>query len=152
MLGLIARVEDLRRRIDALRCSSPAAIVGKIHRLKSRKADLMRELRLIGDAIIVLIGDAISAEETKFAELPNAIDGFEQEKSQYAQQANRLHKNIQPISGSANADLKKIKQADEIRLRAIDTIRSLSFKNSIVLCPSRQNHIVANIMTLSPFG
>jgi hypothetical protein len=81
----IAHVEDLRRRIDTL-CRSHPAIVGEINRLKARKADLMKELRLIGDAII--------AEETKLAELPNAIDGLEQEKLRYAQQANQLHKNI----------------------------------------------------------
>jgi chromosome segregation ATPase len=79
----IARVEDLRRRIDTLRCSRPA-IIGEINRLKARKAYLMKELRLIGDAIV--------AKETKLAELPNTIDGLEQEKLRCAQQANRLHK------------------------------------------------------------
>jgi hypothetical protein len=54
----VARVEDLRRRIDTLRCSHPT-IVGEIDQLKARKADLMKELRLIGDAI--------TAEETKLA-------------------------------------------------------------------------------------
>jgi chromosome segregation ATPase len=88
----LARVEDLRRRIDTLRCSHPT-IIGEIDRLKARKAELMKELRLIGDAI--------TAEETKFSELPNATDGLEQEKLRYAQQANRLHNNIQPIPGSA---------------------------------------------------
>jgi hypothetical protein len=62
-----ARVEDLRRRIDTLRCSHPV-VVGEIDQLKARKADLMKELRLIGDAIIV--------EETKLAKLLNSIDGL----------------------------------------------------------------------------
>jgi chromosome segregation ATPase len=112
----VARVEDLRRRIDRLCCSCPT-IIGEIDRLKARKADLMKELRLIGDAITV--------EETKLAELPNAIDGLEQEELRYAQQANRLHKNIQPIPGSADVDLKKIEDADQIHLRVIDTIYGL---------------------------
>jgi chromosome segregation ATPase len=112
----VARVDDLRRRIDTLRCSRPT-IIGEIDRLKARKAELMKELRLIGDAITV--------EETKLAELLNAIDGLEQEKLRYAQQANRLHKNIQLIPGSADANLKKIEDADQIRLHAIDTIRGL---------------------------
>ncbi|RLM56371.1 hypothetical protein C2845_PM10G05300 [Panicum miliaceum] len=72
----VARVEDLCRRIDTLRRSRPT-IVGEIDRLKARKLELMKELRLIGDAI--------TAEETKLAELPNAIDGLEQEKLRYAQ-------------------------------------------------------------------
>jgi chromosome segregation ATPase len=112
----VARVEDLCNRIYTLRCSRPT-IVGEIDRLKARKADLMKELRLIGDTI--------TAEETKLAKLPNAIDGLEQEKLQYAQQANRLHKNIQPIPGSADVDLKKIEDADQIHLRVIDTIYGL---------------------------
>jgi chromosome segregation ATPase len=112
----VARVEDLRRRIDTLRCSRPT-IVREIGRLKARKVDLMKELRLIGNAI--------TAEETKLAELPSAIDGLEQEKLQHDQQANWLHKNIQPIPGSADADFKKIEDADQIRLRAIDTICGL---------------------------
>jgi hypothetical protein len=112
----VAHVEDIRRSIDTLRCSRPT-IVGEIDRIKARKAELMKGLRLIRDAI--------TAEETKLAELPNTIDGLEQEKLWYAQQANRLHKNIQPIPGSADADLKKIEDADQTRLRAIDTIHGL---------------------------
>ncbi|RLN17759.1 hypothetical protein C2845_PM02G19100 [Panicum miliaceum] len=112
----VARVEDLRRRIDTL-CRSHPTIVGEIDRLKARKAELMKELRLIGDAI--------TAEETKLAKLLNAIDGLEQEKLRYAQQANRLHKNIQPIPGFADTDLKNIEDADQIHLCAIDIICGL---------------------------
>jgi hypothetical protein len=77
----------------------------------------MKDLRLIVDAII--------AKETKLAEILNVIDGLEQEKLRYCQQANRLHKNIQLIPGSADADLKKIEDADQIHLCVIDTIGGL---------------------------
>lgn len=110
-----SRADDLQRRISILQ-DSRSTIVSEIDRLKARRTALMKELQEVGNAL--------SAEEAKLDQLPIAIEKMESEKRHHAQQAYRIHKSLQPISGSADDDRQVISAADEIRLRAANAIRN----------------------------
>ena len=111
-----AQVADIRNRIDLLN-SSCSLIVNEIDRLKANRAALMKEL---GE-----IGNAIAEEEEKLLNLPETIANLEAEKNTHAREAYRLHKRMKPIPGTADADAQEIADVDQIRLRAMDAIRSL---------------------------
>lgn len=55
--------------------------------------------------------------------LPETIGQLEQKKQEYAHRAYQLHRYIQPISESADEDLREISEVDHIRMRAIDAIQ-----------------------------
>ncbi|GJM87691.1 hypothetical protein PR202_ga03669 [Eleusine coracana subsp. coracana] len=111
-----AQVADIRNRIDLLN-SSRSLIVNEIDRLKAKRAALMKEL---GE-----IGNAIAEEEEKLLNLPETIANLEAEKNTHARKAYRLHKRMKPIPGTVDADAQEIADVDQIRLRAMDAIRSL---------------------------
>ncbi|GJN07438.1 hypothetical protein PR202_ga25270 [Eleusine coracana subsp. coracana] len=111
-----AQVADIRNRIDLLN-SSRSLIVNEIDRLKAKRAALMKEL---GET-----GNAIAEEEEKLLNLPETIANLEAEKNTHAREAYRLHKRMKPIPGTADADAQEIADVDQIRLRAMDAIRSL---------------------------
>ncbi|GJN11657.1 hypothetical protein PR202_ga29861 [Eleusine coracana subsp. coracana] len=108
--------EKLQAMIDLLN-SSRSLIVNEIDRLKAKRAALMKEL---GE-----IGNAIAEEEEKLLNLPETIANLEAEKNTHAREAYRLHKRMKPIPGTADADAQEIADVDQIRLRAMDAIRSL---------------------------
>ncbi|GJN03305.1 hypothetical protein PR202_ga20735 [Eleusine coracana subsp. coracana] len=111
-----AQVADIHNRIDLLN-SSRSLIVNEIDRLNAKRAALMKELGEIGNAIV--------EEEEKFLNLPETIAIIEAEKNTHAREAYRLHKRMKPILGTADADAQEIADVDQIRLCAMDAIRSL---------------------------
>jgi hypothetical protein len=58
-------------------------------------------------------------------QLPNIIKTLQQERDIQARKALALKKKLKPVEGTADEDAKELKEADEIRLRAISAIQSL---------------------------
>ena len=62
--------------------------------------------------------------DNKLSQLPSALQQLETEKHEQARQTYQLHKSFKTIPGSAEADNKEIKEADDILLRAISMIQN----------------------------
>ena len=60
----------------------------------------------------------------RLSQLPLALKQLEAEKQEQAHQAYQLHKSLQPIPGSIEADNKEVQQANNIRLRAMIAIQN----------------------------
>lgn len=103
---------DVKARIETEK--SLPTIVAEINRLKSKRADLMKELETIKFALAV--------EEKKLEQLPVSIEQMKEDLKTPIKEALRLHKKIQPIPGSADADQHEIDEVDQLRLRAMDTV------------------------------
>ena len=71
-----------------------------------------------------LVGQAITAEEKKLADLPATIQYLEREKQTHVREALKLHRSSSNVPGSATEDQQTIDMANQIRLRAIDTIQA----------------------------
>jgi len=53
------------------------------------------------------------------------IKNLEQEGNIQARKALQMKKNLKPVEGSADEDIRVIEEADQIRLRAISAIQAL---------------------------
>ena len=62
--------------------------------------------------------------DNKLSQLPTTLQQLEVEKQEQARQTYQLHKSIKIVTGSAEADIKEIQDADDIRLRAIFVIQN----------------------------
>jgi hypothetical protein len=111
-----SRAADLDGKIHMLN-SFRADIVGNINRLKQRHADLMKELREVGEELV--------CEEQKLNNLPNVIADMEKDKIINTQKAQALRRKERPILGTADADRRDIGEINQIRLNAINAIHSL---------------------------
>ena len=60
----------------------------------------------------------------KLSQLPSALHQLEAEKHEQARQAYQLHKSLQPIPGSIEADIKEVQEADGVRLCVIMAIQN----------------------------
>jgi hypothetical protein len=58
-------------------------------------------------------------------QLPDIIKALQQERDVQARKALALKKKLKPVEGVTDEDAKELKEADEIRLRAISVIQSL---------------------------
>ena len=61
---------------------------------------------------------------SKLSQLPSALQQLEAEKHEQARQAYQLHKSLQPIPGSIEADIKEVQEADGVRLCVIMAIQN----------------------------
>jgi septal ring factor EnvC (AmiA/AmiB activator) len=86
---------DLDNRIKFLSSSLPD-IVSNINRLKKRHVELMKELDQVGQDL--------STEEYKLADLPGTIAAMQEQRDYVARQAQALRSQEQSIPGSANVD------------------------------------------------
>ena len=97
--------------------SSGDVLKQKISDLSAKREALLVELKEVEEAL--------SQARQKESQLPKAIKTLEQERNTQARKALQMKKNLQPVEGSADEDMKEIEEADQIRLRAISTIQAL---------------------------
>ena len=71
------------------------------------------------------IGQELSHEERQLENLPSTIANMVKRKAVVAQKAQALHRQEQPIPGSADADRREIEEADQLRLDLINAIHYL---------------------------
>ena len=62
--------------------------------------------------------------DNKLSQLPTTLQQLDAEKQEQARQTYQLHKSIKTVPGSAEANIKEIQDADDIRLRAISMIQN----------------------------
>ena len=95
-------------------------------RSKERQQEVKRE-RLIKE--LEQIDLEIADVNNKLSQLPLALQQLEAEKQEQARQTYQLHKSIKPVPGSAEADIKEIQDADDIRF-----VRSLWSRTPLDQC------------------
>ena len=66
----------------------------------------------------------IADVNSKLSQLPSALQQLEAEKHEQARQSYQLHKSIQPIPGSVEANNKEVQEADGIHMHAIMAIKN----------------------------
>ena len=70
------------------------------------------------------VNQEIADVDNKLSQLPTALQQLEAEKQEQARQTYQLHKSIRIVLGSAEAAIKEIQDADDIRLRTISVIQN----------------------------
>jgi len=70
------------------------------------------------------VNQEIADVDNKLSQLPTALQQLEAEKQEQARQTYQLRKSIKTVPGSAEADIKEIQDAEDIRLRAISVIQN----------------------------
>jgi chromosome segregation ATPase len=97
--------------------TSGAELKQKISDLSTKRMTLLAELKEVEAALT-----HARQEENQ---LPDAIKALQQERDIQARKALAMKKKLKPVEGAADEDIKEIKEADQIRLRAISAIQSL---------------------------
>jgi hypothetical protein len=69
------------------------------------------------------VNQEIADVDNRLSQLPSALQQLEAEIQEQARQSYQLHKSIK--AGSAEADIKEIQDADDIRLCAISVIQNV---------------------------
>jgi hypothetical protein len=68
---------------------------------------------------------ALTHAKQEESQLPDAINALQQERDIQARKALAVKKKLRLVEGVADEDIKEIKEADQIRLRAISATQSL---------------------------
>jgi len=89
----------------------------KISDLSAKREALLVELKQVEEAL--------SQAQQEESQLPEVIKTLEEERIIQARKALQMKKKLMLVEGSADEDMKEIKEADQIRLRAISTIQAL---------------------------
>jgi len=107
--------EETRGKVVSL-TQSKAEMEQSKRDLEAKRERLAKELEQVDQEIADV--------NNKLSQLPSALQQLEAEKHEQAHQAYQLHKSLQPIPGSVEADNKEVQEAKNIRLRAIVEIQS----------------------------
>jgi chromosome segregation ATPase len=116
MLQLKQITDEKHKSIGNLQTSG-ADLKQKILDLSAKKTALLAELKEVEAALT-----HARQEENQ---LPDAIKTLQQERDIQARKALAMKKKLKPVDGAADEDIKEMKEADQIRLRAISGIQSL---------------------------
>jgi chromosome segregation ATPase len=116
MLQLKQIADEKHKNIGNLQTSG-AKLKQKILDLSAKRMALLAELKEVEAALT-----HARQEENQ---LPDAIKALQQERDIQARKALAMKKKLKPVEGAADDDIKEIKEADQIRLRAISAIQSL---------------------------
>jgi chromosome segregation ATPase len=87
-----------------------------------RDLEIKRE-RLIKE--LEQVNQEIADVDNRLSQLPSALQQLEAKIQEQARQSYQLHKSIKAVLGSAEADIKEIQDADDIRLCAISVIQNV---------------------------
>jgi chromosome segregation ATPase len=116
MLQLKQITDEKHKSIGNLQTSG-ADLKQKILDLSAKRMALLAELKEVEAALT-----HARQEENQ---LPDAIKALQQERDIQARKALAMKKKLKPVEGAADEDIKEMKEADQIHLRAISDIQSL---------------------------
>jgi chromosome segregation ATPase len=116
MLQLKQIADEKHKSIGNLQTSG-ADLKQKILDLSAKRMALLAELKEVEAALT-----HARQEENQ---LPDAIKALQQERDIQARKVLAMKKKLKPVEGAADEDIKEMKEADQIRLRAISAIQSL---------------------------
>nr|AGT16077.1 hypothetical protein SHCRBa_014_L10_F_80 [Saccharum hybrid cultivar R570] len=116
MLQLKQIADEKHKSIGNLQTSG-ADLKQKILDLSAKRTALLAELK----EVEVALTHARQEEN----QLPDAIKALQQERDIQARKALAMKKKLKLVDGAADEDIKEMKEADQIRLRAISAIQSL---------------------------
>jgi uncharacterized coiled-coil DUF342 family protein len=116
MLQLKQIADEKHKSISNLQTSG-ADLKQKILDLSAKRTALLTELEEIETAL--------THARQEESQLPDVIKALQQERDVQARKALALKKKLKPVEGVADEDIKEMKEADQIRLRAISAIQSL---------------------------
>jgi chromosome segregation ATPase len=116
MLQLKQTTDEKHKNIDSLQTSG-AEHKQKTSDLSAKRMALLVELKEVKAAL--------THAKQEESQLPDAITALQQERDIQARKALAMKKKLKPVEGAADEDIKEIKEANQIRLRAISAIQSL---------------------------
>jgi chromosome segregation ATPase len=116
MLQLKQIADEKHKNISSLQTSG-AELKQKILDLSTKRMTLLAELKEVEAAL--------THARQEESQLPDAIKALQQERDIQARKALAMKKKLMLVEGAADEDIKEIKEADQIRLRAILAIQSL---------------------------
>ena len=112
----VKHLADEKHKSIGILKSSGETLRQKISDLSARRETLLAELKQVEEALF-----QAQQEENQ---LPEMIKTLKQERNIQARKALQMKKKLKPVEGSADEDIKEIKEADQIRLRAISAIQA----------------------------
>jgi len=113
----VKHLADEKHKSIGILKSSRDVLKQKIFDLSAKREALLAELKQVEEAL--------SQAQQEESQLPEAIKTLEQERNIQARKALQMKKKLKPVEGSADEDIREIEEADQIRLRAISSIRAL---------------------------
>jgi len=116
MMKVKLLADEKHKNIGILQ-SSGDALKQKISDLSARRETLLAELKQVEDAL--------SQARQEESQLPETIKLLEKERNVHGRKALLLKKKLKLVEGSVDDDVKEIKEANQIRLRAISAIQAL---------------------------
>jgi len=108
--------DDKHKRIGILK-SSGEMLKQKISGLSAKREALLAELKQVEESL--------SQAQQEESHLPEMIKTLKQEQNTQARKALQMKKKLKPVEGSDDEDIKEIEEVDQVRLRAISTIKAL---------------------------
>jgi chromosome segregation ATPase len=97
--------------------TSGADLKQKILDLSAKRTALLAELKEVETTL--------THAKQEESQLPDTIKVLQQERDIQARKALAMKKKLKPVEGAADEDIKEMREADQIRLRAISAIQSL---------------------------
>ena len=71
------------------------------------------------------VEEALTQAQQEEIQLPDALKTLQQERDAQARKALQMKKNLKPVEGSADEDIREIEEANQIRLHTISAIQTL---------------------------
>jgi chromosome segregation ATPase len=109
-------IDEKHKNIGSLQTSG-AELKQKISDLSAKRMALLAELKEVEAAL--------THARQEESQLPDAIKALQQERDIQARKALAIKKKLKLVEGADDEDIKEIKEADQIHLRAISAIQSL---------------------------
>ena len=113
----VKRIADEKHKSIGILQSSGDELKQKISDLSARREALLAELKQVEEAL--------TQAQQEESQLPEMLKTLQQERNIQARKALQMKKKLKPVEGSADEDIQKIEEANQIRLRAISTIQTL---------------------------
>jgi len=108
--------DEKHKSINILKYSGDV-LKQKISDLSAKREALLAELKQVEEAL--------SQAQQEESQLPEAIKTLEEERNIQARKALQMNKQLRPVEGSTDEEIKEIEEANQIQLRAISTIQAL---------------------------
>jgi len=121
MMKVKLLADEKHKSIGILK-SSGDALKQKISDLSTKRDALLAEHKQVEEAL--------SQAQQEESQLPEMIKTLEQERNTQARKALQMKKKLKPVEGSADEDMKKIEEANQIHLRHINDPGSAEHMNS----------------------
>jgi len=113
----VKRIADEKHKSIGILQSSGDELKQKISTLLARREALLAELKQVEEAL--------TQDQQEESQLPEMLKTPQQERNIQARKALQMKKKLKPVEGSADEDIRKIEEANHIRLCHIQAMLNL---------------------------